>query len=120
MDGSNLKTFVGAEDYKTSSQFYLALGFQLNWDQGDLAEFEVNGHRFFLQNYYNRDWCNNMMLHMDVADARGWHDKIVQVLSARSYGAARTREPVEESYGALVTHLWDPSGVLWHLAQPLG
>lgn len=119
MDGRNLKPFVGAEDYETSRDFYLALGFKLNWDQGNLAELELSGNRFLLQDYYNRDWCNNMMLHMDVPDARAWHDRVIEVLSHRDFGAARTKEPAEESYGALVTHIWDPSGVLWHMAQPL-
>jgi hypothetical protein len=27
------------------------------------------------------------------------------------------RQPARQSYGALVTHLWDPSAVLLHLAQ---
>ena len=105
-------------DFETSRDFYLALGFQLNWDQGNLAEFELGGCRFFLQRYYNKDWCNNSMLHMDVEDARAWHQHILDVLSEKQYGSARTKEPKLEDYGALVTHFWDPSGVLWHLAEP--
>ena len=106
-------------DYECSRDFYIAIGFSVNWDQGNLAEMELNGCRFFLQDYYNQDWCNNSMLHMDVIDARAWHARVIEVLNQKAYGAARTKEPVEESYGALVTHIWDPSGVLWHMAEPL-
>ena len=118
MQGSDLKTFVGAQDYETSRDFYTAIGFALNWDQGDLAELQLDACKFFLQRYYQKDWCDNSMLHMTVDDARAWHHYIEQVLGNRKYGTARVAEPKLEDYGALVTYLWDPSGVLWHLAQP--
>ena len=109
---------MGAIDFETSRDFYVALGFKLNWDQGNLAELDMDGCRFLLQDYYNKDWCNNSMLHMDVEDTRAWYQKILKVLDEKSYGAARTKEPKLEDYGSLVTHFWDPSGVLWHLAEP--
>ena len=119
MEGRNLKAFIGAMDYACSRDFYIAIGFSVNWDQGQLAEMELNGCRFLLQDYYNQEWCNNTMLHMEVPDARAWHARVTEVLDQRSYGAARTRAPTEESYGALVTYVWDPSGVLWHMAETL-
>jgi len=119
MQGNDLTTFVGAKDYETSKDFYTAMGFALNWDQGNLAELQLGGCKFFLQRYYQEDWCNNLMLHMTVNDARVWYEHVKQVLSLRPFGAARVAEPKLESYGSLVTYLWDPSGVLWHLAQPM-
>ncbi len=119
LDGRDLKTFVGAKDFETSRNFYSALGFKLNFDAGDLAELELNGCKFYLQDYYRKTWCNNMMLHMTVSDATAWFEHVKAVLNRRKYGAARVKEPQEEDYGALVTHVWDPSGVLWHLAEPL-
>ena len=117
MQGSDLKTFVGSEDYKISKDFYTAIGFTLNWDQGELSELQLGTCKFYLQKYYQRDWCNNSMLHMTVDDAKVWYEHIEEVLSRGTYGAARVSEPKLEDYGALVTYLWDPSGVLWHLAQ---
>ena len=35
-------------------------------------------------------------------------------------GPPRVNPPKEEDYGALVTYIWDPAGVLLHMAQPLG
>ena len=117
MRGSDLKTFVGSEDYEISKDFYTAIGFNLNWDQGELSEFQLGTCKFYLQKYYQKDWCNNSMLHMTVDDAKAWYEHIEEVLNRDSYGAARVSEPKLEDYGALVTYLWDPSGVLWHLAQ---
>lgn len=118
MQGSDLKTFVGAQDYETSKDFYTAMGFALNWDQGNLAELQLGACKFLLQRYYQEDWCNNLMLHMTVDDAWARYKHAQQALSLRPFGAARVTEPELQSYGSLVTYLWDPSGVLWHLAQP--
>ena len=60
------------------------------------------------------------MLHITVKDAAAWYKHVTAVLAARSYGAARVNPPKQEEYGALVTYVWDPAGVLLHLAQPLG
>lgn len=117
---SDIKPFVGSRDFEESRDFYLALGWQLNWEQEDLAELELGGCRFYLQRYYQRQWCENSMLHVTVEDAEGWYRHVTKVLEQRSYGAARVKPPREESYGSLVTYVWDPVGVLLHLAQPLG
>lgn len=119
LTASDIKSFVGSKDYDESRDFYRALGFKLNFDAGDLAEFELGNCRFYLQNYYQRKWCENSMLHITVEDAEAWYQHVITVLEARKYGAARVREPKEQSYGALVTFVWDPSGVLLHFAQPL-
>lgn len=119
VSGRDLKPFLGAEDYETSLAFYKALGWRLSWNQGTLAELELGDCRFYLQRYYQREWCHNTMIHLTVDDAAAWFERCRAVLAERAYGAARVRAPRRADYGALVTHLWDPSGILWHLAQPL-
>lgn len=117
---SDVIPFVGAKDFDTSRNFYVALGWRLNWDRGDLAELELGGARFFLQRHFQRDWCENSMLHVTVADAQAWHAHAKAVIERGSFGAARVNPPKREDYGALVTYIWDPAGVLLHMAQPLG
>ena len=95
------------------------MGWKLNFDAGDLAELQLGNHCIYLQKYYQRKWCQNSMLHITVEDARNWYEHAVKVLEARTYGAARVRAPTEQSYGALVTFVWDPAGILLHFAQPL-
>lgn len=119
LTGSQLKTFVGAQDFETSKEFYIALGWKLCFDSESLSELAFMDCKFYLQRYYQEDWCNNSMLHMTVDDAEAWYHHIQEVLEKKAYGAARVKPPKVEGYGALVTHFWDPSGVLWHLAQPL-
>lgn len=119
LTASDLKTFVGSKDYQESLDFYQAMGWQINWDDGGLAELELGGHKFFLQKYYQRQWCENSMLHVTVNNAEAWYQKIRAMLEKRKYGAARVNPPKHEPYGALVTYVWDPVGVLWHLAEPV-
>ena len=113
----DLKTFVGTKDFDTSRDFYVALGWRVNFEEGELAELEYCEQRFYLQRYYQKQWCNNSMLYMAVDDAAAWHAKIEAVLAEKKYGAARTKPPAPQDFAKLVTHMWDPSGVLWHLAQ---
>ena len=116
---SDVKAFVPARDFDTSLDFYRALGWTLNWrDDSGLAELELANVRFYLQDYYQKDWAENFMLYIPVTDARAWWDFAREVIdSDPRFGESRVSAPKEEPYGALVTYLWDPSGVLLHLAE---
>ena len=114
-----LKPFIGAKDYELSRDFYQALGWQLNFDTGDLAELALDDCRFLLQRYYQAEWCDNTMLHLTVDSADEWFSRITAILAVRTFGVARVQAPVRQDYGARVTFLWDPSGALWHLAEYL-
>lgn len=115
---SDIKPFIGSRNFEESRDFYVALGWKINFDAGNLAELELGKCRFFLQDYYQREWCENSMLHITVENAEAWFRHATAVLGARSYGAARVKAPEMQDYGALVTHVWDPVGVLLHFAQP--
>ena len=106
-------------NFAESLAFYTALGWTCHWQDDGLAELELANSRFYLQNYYNKDWANNFMIHITVKDAEAWWQHASKVINDGNWKYARLREPKEESYGALVTYVWDPSGVLLHFAQPL-
>ena len=114
---SDVKTFVPAKNFEESFNFYTALGWRPDWKAEDnsLAVMELGNHRFYLQNYYQKDWAENFMLHITVDDAQAWFEHASKVISEQ--GGGNVRPPKHESYGALVTYVWDPSGVLLHFAQ---
>ena len=58
-----------------------------------------------------------MMMHLTVEDVVGWHTHVSEILKGRNYRSAKCQAPQREDYGALVAYIWDPSGVLWHLAE---
>ena len=115
---SDVKVFVPAMNFAQSLEFYEAMGWNINWRAEDdsLAELELADCRFYLQNY-NEDWANNSMMRITVDGARTWCDHASKVIDKGGYVHARLQEPKEQSYGALVTFVWDPSGVLLHFAQ---
>ena len=85
------------------------------WTDGDgLALLSLGASQMMLQNYYVKDWAENSMLVVEVADARAWHQHVESVLAGGNYGNARAAEPQMQDWGALVTYVWDPCGVLLH------
>ena len=114
---SDVRVFVPAKDFALSKAFYKALGWQLNWEDAELAEMEIADRRFLLQNYYKKEWADNFMIHVSIDDAQAWYELASSIIATGKYLGAKVNPPAPQAYGALVTHLWDPSGVLLHLAQ---
>jgi hypothetical protein len=117
----DVKVFVPALDFEESLRFYQTLGWHMNFkaENNAIAELELGNGRFLLQNFYNKELAENFILHIGVADAAAWHKHAANVIKTGQYTNARLTEPKKESYGALVTYVWDPSGVLLHFVQHL-
>ena len=114
---SEVRPFIGARDFALSKAFYLALGWQLEYEDPQLALLAYGDYCFYLQNAYAKEWVENTMLHVAVGDAQACYRQIDALLAGGRFPGARVAAPKEEPYGALVTYVWDPSGVLLHLAQ---
>lgn len=115
---TDVRPFVPAEDFQRSRAFYAALGWSTLWTDGDgLAIMSLGGRQFMLQNFYVKAWAENSMLVVEVADARAWHEHVERVLAGGDYGRARVAAPQEQDWGATVTYVWDPCGVLLHFTQ---
>lgn len=116
---TDVKVFVPAKDFKASLAFYEALGWQVNFRAEDdgIAELELANCRFYLQNYYQRKWADNFMMHISVQDADAWYTHAQTVIANGKWKNARVTAPKQQDYGAKVTFVWDPSGVLLHFAE---
>lgn len=115
----DVKPFVGSREFDLSRDFYVALGWRLNFETSGLAELELGGARFYLQRFYSKDWCENSMLYIPVDDAAAWFDHVERVLEDDRFAPARVQPPAVQEHGAIVTYVWDPSGILLHFAQDL-
>ncbi|MEM7513712.1 MAG: VOC family protein [Bacteroidota bacterium] len=113
----DLKIFVPTRDYELSIEFYTRLGWTLNWKSDGLAEVELAGQRMLLQKYYAKEWANNFMIYLNVESAQDWYEHVDTILKEKKYEGARVNPPKEEDYGAIVTYVWDPCGVLLHFAE---
>jgi len=114
----DVRAFVPAKDFARSKAFYEALGWSPIWtDDAGLALMELSGHRFMLQDHYVKQWAENFMLTIVVSDATAWFGHVARALASGEYGNARVAEPRVEDWGATVTYVWDPCGVLLHFTQ---
>jgi uncharacterized glyoxalase superfamily protein PhnB len=114
----DVRPFVPAQDFALSKSFYEGLGWTTLWTDDDgLALMELGDSRIMLQDYYVKDWAENFMLTVSVADAGAWYERIAAAVADGAFGDARVAEPKHEDWGATVTYVWDPSGVLLHFTQ---
>jgi catechol 2,3-dioxygenase-like lactoylglutathione lyase family enzyme len=114
---TDVRPFLPAADFERSLAFYTALGWTTVWSDESLALLSLAGHQLMLQDYYVREWAENWMLVVEVADAAAWHDHVGSVLASGDFGDARVAAPEHQDYGATVTYVWDPCGVLLHFTE---
>jgi Glyoxalase/Bleomycin resistance protein/Dioxygenase superfamily len=112
----DFKVYMPAKDFAASKRFYMALGFAMSEGWGGTADFELNGHRFRLQNYYVKDWAENFMVVIDVDDVEAWHQRAREIAASGEFDSIGVKPP-EAVDDSLVLHVTDPSGVLLVFVQ---
>jgi len=116
LDTVEIKTFVPARDYALSQAFYIGLGFDADWASDELTCFRHGGTSFLLQNFYVKELADNFMMHLVVADVDAWWRHVQDSGVIERYGV-RGSPPQDQSWGMRDFVLFDPSGVLWRIAQ---
>lgn len=111
-----LKTFVPAKDFKLSQQFYCDLGFTMASEGGGVAYFYRENCSFLLQDFYQKAFNENFVMHLLVTDIYAWHQRLKTLDLQASYGTSIS-EVVEQPWAMLDFTLSDPSGVLWRIGQ---
>ncbi len=111
-----LKTFVPAKDFARSRDFYQALGFNMPWSDDNMAYLHHGNSSFLLQNFYVREQAENFVMHLLVEDVAAWHRHLSEAGVAERFDV-RMGELVDQPWGMREFVLFDPSGVLWHIAQ---
>jgi hypothetical protein len=111
-----LRPFVPAKDFEISKQFYADLGFRVEPLGDSLAAMHLGLHSFLLQDYYVEEWAGNFVMHMLVDDLDAWWEHLTLLNITSRYGVESPRAPKLESWGLNVAYVFDPSGVLWHIA----
>ena len=116
----DLKAFVPAKDFDLAKQFYLDLGFTLNFGNEQIAEFQVGEFRFLLQPFYVKEHSANFMMSLSVEDADEWWKHIEDIGLKAKYPGIMAKPPTMQPWGLRVLYLSDPTGVLWHIADRHG
>lgn len=110
------RPFIPAKDFEVSKRFYEALGFEKVLD-ADVAIFRIGGSGFLLQRYYQKDWAENCMMQLMVDDLDAWWAHVQSLDLPGRFAVAPPKAPALQSWGLRVAYVFDPSGVLWHVAQ---
>jgi len=111
-----LKAFVPAKDFEISKQFYLDLGFTKASDSAGIAYFHYGNCSFLLQDFYEKVFAENLIMHLLVEDIASWHKAVKSSGVEEKYGITLS-EISEQPWGMLDFVLYDPSGVLWRFGQ---
>ena len=116
MEFQSLEPFVpSGVKFEESKQFFLELGFKINWDAGDYVGFQKDECRFILQHFYKKDFAENFMISVKVDDAEEFYTFVVEKKLPERFGI-RISKPSMEPYGKEV-NIIDIAGVCWHFVQ---
>ncbi len=111
-----MRPFLPSRDFDLSKRFYEALSFDKVHD-GEVAIFDAGWGGFILQRYYQKDWAENTMVHLMVDDLDAWWAHIEASDLSDQFGVQPPKAPAMQPWGLRVAFVFDPCGVLWHIAQ---
>ncbi len=111
-----IKTFLPAKNYQTSKAFYTDLGFSMASDENGIAYFHAGNCSFLLQDFYEKEFAQNLMMHLLVEDIESWHQQILANNISEKYNIT-VGDITEQPWGMLDFIVSDPSGVLWRFGQ---
>ncbi|EGU51934.1 lactoylglutathione lyase [Vibrio nigripulchritudo ATCC 27043] len=112
----DIKAFIPTTNYELCKAFYQDLGFELKNDMGNLAFFSLGQHNFLLQDLPEAQHISEFMMHLQVEDAKAWHQVLTEKQIKEKYQVQVT-PVVEQPWGMLDFVVTDPCGVLWRIAQ---
>lgn len=110
------RPFMPAKDFELSKRFYEALGFK-NVLDSEVAIFNAGSGGFILQRAYFKEWAENFMMQLMVDDLDAWWVHIASLNLAKQFGVTPPKAPALQPWGLRVAYVYDPAGVLWHVAQ---
>jgi hypothetical protein len=111
-----IKAFVPASDFGLSKAFYKELGFEIPWSDGDLAYVRHGDTSFLLQAFDELEFIKNFQMHLLVENVDDWHSRVVASGVAARYGV-EVGDPQDQPWAMRDFTLFDPSGVVWRVAQ---
>lgn len=111
-----IKAFVPARDFEVSKEFYRAIGFTLASSWQGIAYFRCGNSSFLLQDFHVREHADNFQMHLLVESVGDWHRRIEAERIAERFNV-KVGDPEDRPWGMRDFTLFDPSGILWRIAQ---
>lgn len=110
------RPFLPAKDFDVSKAFYEALGLEKLLD-GDVAIFKMGSSGFILKRGYQKEWAENFMMQLMVDDLDAWWTHIQAPDFPGRFKVEAPRPPAMQPWGLRTVYVYDPAGVLWHVAK---
>jgi uncharacterized glyoxalase superfamily protein PhnB len=82
----------------------------------NMSLFKTDGLGFYLQDAYVKDWVDNTMIFLEVANVDQYWDKLVALNLPAKYEGVRLT-PTRTLYWGKECFVHDPSGILWHFGE---
>ena len=105
--------------FARSVEFFVALGFQKQWESAGLAGLRFGGAYFLLQDIDVPEWQRNQMITFEVTDLDAYWSELAAKDLESSFPGVKLRPPTDFPWGTEV-HIIDPGGVCWHVRQSRG
>ena len=112
-----LRPFVPSRDYDLSRRFYEALGFSTTYSDDRVTILKLGSVSFILQNFYVREVAENCVVQILVRDVEAWWARTDPATRLADFEVKPPIAPALQNWGLKVGFLFDPSGVLWHVAE---
>lgn len=112
----SMRPFIGALDFNTSKAFYKTIGFEERTISHDMSVLSYNGFSFYLQAYYIKDWVDNSMVFLEVAQLDEYLAHLEALDLPSKFKGVKLSSIVENDWGREF-FLHDPSGILWHVGS---
>jgi hypothetical protein len=81
-----------------------------------MSLFQIGDLAFYLQNAYVKDWVDNSMVFLEVADLDDCWRQLVALDLPRKFDGVRLSAIKDDDWGR-ECFLHDPSGILWHFGE---
>jgi catechol 2,3-dioxygenase-like lactoylglutathione lyase family enzyme len=113
----SIRSFIGAENFEESRQFYRDLGFEETVLFKNMSLFRVSDSLgFYLQDAYVKDWIDNSMIFLEVDDVDRYWNELQKLELDKKYKKVRLTSIKDYDWGR-ECFMHDPSGILWHFGQ---
>ncbi len=113
----SLEPFIpSGSDFDQAKQFFLELGFEVEWEQEGLTGFRQGNCTFILQQYNNKAFAENLMLSVKVTDIHAFWKHITDKDLPSRFGIPLIGKPVQQPYGKEV-NIINPAGFCWYFIE---
>ncbi|WP_425637082.1 glyoxalase [Algoriphagus yeomjeoni] len=111
----SIRTFIGSKSYNESIRFYQVLGFEVKSLDTKMSLVNVTDSlAFYLQDAYEKSWCENSMIFLEVEDDLESYWEAIKVLGLPDKFPGTKLSSIKYKDWGNEFFLHDPAGVLWH------